>query len=67
MACRAVGRSAGRLPAEARRWPRWVSACGPASCLGLAFFVEPVIWGVGLVSLAAGLAWHEARARLRDA
>ncbi len=54
-----------RLPAEARRWPRWVSIAGITSCLGLAFFVEPAIWGVGLALVAAGLAWHEVRTRLR--
>lgn len=53
-----------RLPAEARRWPRWVSGAGLASCLALAFFVEPAIWGVGLALIAAGLAWHAARERL---
>jgi len=53
-----------RLPADSRRWPRWVSVCGLASCLGLAFFVEPAIWGVGLALVAAGLAWHALRTRL---
>jgi APA family basic amino acid/polyamine antiporter len=53
-----------RLPAEARRWPRWVSVAGLTSCLALAFFVEPAIWGVGLALLATGLVWHTARRRL---
>ncbi len=54
-----------RLPAEARLWPRWVSAFGLASCLTLAFFVAPAIWGVGLALIAAGLAWHEVATRMR--
>ncbi len=54
-----------RLPDETRRFPRWVSVAGLISCLTLAFFVEPWIWGVGVALLAAGLAWHEVRTRLR--
>ncbi len=47
-----------RLAPEHRLFPRWVSWLGLASCLGLAFWVEPVIWCVGLVLLVVGLAWH---------
>lgn len=47
-----------RLPPEHRRFPRLVSWLGLASCLGLAFFVEPSIWAVGLGLIAAGLVWH---------
>ncbi|HLL25210.1 MAG TPA: APC family permease, partial [Kofleriaceae bacterium] len=47
-----------RLPAEHRRFPRAVPALGLASCLGLAFWVDPVIWLVGLGVIAGGLAWH---------
>lgn len=47
-----------RLPAEHRRFPRWVAGLGLASCLGLAFWVEPRIWLAGLGLIAAGLGWH---------
>lgn len=45
-----------RLGQEERRYPRWVAAAGLVSCLGLAFWVEPEIWGLGLGVLAFGLA-----------
>ena len=44
-----------RLDADQRRWPRWIPALGLASCLGLAFWVEPAVWGVGLGVLVLGL------------
>jgi APA family basic amino acid/polyamine antiporter len=47
-----------RLPAPDRRYPRAVAAAGLISCLGLAFWVEPAIWLVGLGLIAAGLIWH---------
>lgn len=46
-----------KLPAEHRRYSRWVPALGLASCLGLAFWVDPTIWLVGLALIAAGLGW----------
>jgi APA family basic amino acid/polyamine antiporter len=49
-----------RLPAEHRRYPRPVAAVGLVTCLGLAFWVEPRIWLVGLGLVAAGLVWHRA-------
>ena len=52
-----------RLPREHRRLPRAIAALGLASCLGLAFWVEPTIWLVGLGVIAAGLVWHLAIAR----
>ncbi len=45
-----------RLPAEARLFPRWISAAGLAGCLGLAFWVEPRVWVSGLGLLGAGIA-----------
>ena len=51
--------SALRLPAEARRYPRWIPALGLISCLLLAFWVEPRIWMAGLGLLALGLIWHK--------
>jgi basic amino acid/polyamine antiporter, APA family len=47
-----------RLPDEHRRYPRVVPALGLASCLGLAFWVEPAIWAAGLGIIAIGLAWR---------
>ena len=47
-----------RLPPEQRLYPRWVAWCGLAGCLGLAFFVTPAIWLVGLALLALGAVWH---------
>jgi len=46
-----------KLPPEHRRYPRWIPALGLASCLGLAFWVDAVIWLVGLGLIAAGLVW----------
>jgi len=47
-----------RLPPERRRFPRAIPFLGLFSCLGLAFWVEPAIWAVGLGLIAAGLGWH---------
>jgi basic amino acid/polyamine antiporter, APA family len=44
-----------RLPAGARRYPRWVAVLGLAGCLLLAFQVEVVYWGVGMALLVGGL------------
>lgn len=49
-----------RLAPEDRRFPRAVSVLGLASCLGLAFWVDPRAWGAGLGLLALGLAWRGA-------
>src|SRR5690606_23293985 len=43
------------LPAEARRFPRWVSVAGLVACFGLAFFVHWSIWLTGLGLIALGL------------
>ena len=47
-----------RLPAEQRRFPRVIPALGLICCLDLAFWVEPMIWGIGLGLIAVGLAWR---------
>jgi APA family basic amino acid/polyamine antiporter len=47
-----------RLPAEHRRFPRWIAAAGLAGCLGLAFWVEWRIWAVGLLVIGAGFVWR---------
>jgi APA family basic amino acid/polyamine antiporter len=46
-----------KLPPEHRRYSRWIPALGLVSCLGLAFWVDPLIWVVGLGLIAAGLLW----------
>lgn len=46
-----------RLPPEHRRFPRAVPALGLLCCLGLAFWVEPQIWAIGLGLIAVGLLW----------
>jgi basic amino acid/polyamine antiporter, APA family len=46
-----------KLPPQHRRYGRWIPALGLASCLGLAFWVDPAIWLVGLALIAAGLVW----------
>jgi APA family basic amino acid/polyamine antiporter len=47
-----------RLPPEARLYPQWIPAAGLVCCLGLSFWVEPVIWAAGLGLIAVGLVWH---------
>ena len=44
-----------QLPAADRRYPRWVSAAGLVSCVGLAFFVPWPVWLAGLGLIAVGL------------
>lgn len=52
-----------RLSPEERLYPTWLGWAGLASCLFLAFWVEPVIWQVGLGLIAGGLVWHFLRQR----
>jgi basic amino acid/polyamine antiporter, APA family len=54
-----------RLPAEARRFPRWVAVLGLVSCLGLAVWIDPRVLVAGGGVIAAGLAWHLAAGRLK--
>ena len=44
-------------------WPAWV---GLASCLFLAFWVQPYIWANGLALLGLGLLWQRAAIRLKE-
>lgn len=53
------------VPDEGRLFPKWVSVAGLVACAGLAFFVEPLYWGVGLAILAVGLVWHAIARRVR--
>jgi APA family basic amino acid/polyamine antiporter len=46
------------LPAEHRRFPRWVAVVGLASCLFLAFWVDWQVWAIGSGIIGAGLIWH---------
>lgn len=46
-----------RLPREQRLFPLVVPIVGLASCLFLAFWVDPTIWLIGLGLIAIGLAW----------
>ncbi|MFN0199520.1 MAG: APC family permease [Planctomycetaceae bacterium] len=48
-----------RLKEEERLYPRLIPWLGLASCLFLAFWVEPLIWMIGLGLIAVGLVWHE--------
>ena len=43
-------------------WPAWI---GLTSCLFLAFWVEPIVWGNGLALIAVGLLWQRAAMRLK--
>lgn len=52
-----------RLTPEQRRFPRWVAVAGLAACLFLAFWVEPIVWLIGLGLLAVGFV---ARALVRS-
>lgn len=53
-----------RLPADERLFPRWIPAAGLTGCLGLAFWVDPGIWLVGLALLASGIAGHLVHRRM---
>jgi basic amino acid/polyamine antiporter, APA family len=46
------------LPADQRRYPRWLAIVGLAACLFLAFWVDWQIWALGLGLILAGLGWH---------
>src|SRR5919199_333107 len=50
-----------KLPLSERLYPQWLAWLGLASCLFLAFWVEPSIWQVGLGLIVAGLIWHAIR------
>ncbi len=46
-----------RLAKEQRLYPRIFSVLGLIGCSFLAFWVEPIIWGVGLGMIALGTIW----------
>ncbi|MEX2559616.1 MAG: APC family permease [Pirellulales bacterium] len=53
-----------RLSDNERLYPRPIPWLGLFSCLFLAFWVEPLIWTIGLGLIAGGLVWHGAARRL---
>jgi len=53
-----------RLPPEHRLYPRPLAWLGLVGCLGLAFWVQPHIWAVGLGLIAAGLLWQRIARRV---
>lgn len=50
--------SAIQMTDQERLYPRYIPWCGLLSCLFLAFWVEPKIWGIGLALTAVGLLLH---------
>lgn len=58
--------SALMMPKEFHLYPRLIPIMGLTGCLFLAFWIEPMIWGLGLALLAAGLLWHTIALRLRS-
>ena len=54
------------IPDGGRFFPKWVSVLGLVSCASLAFFVEPIYWGVGLGVIALGLIWFRIAQRTRS-
>jgi APA family basic amino acid/polyamine antiporter len=50
-----------KLDDRQRRYPRLVALLGLASCLFLAFWVQPQVWLAGVVLIAVGLMWHHWR------
>jgi len=47
-----------RLRPEDRLYPRALAWGGLASCLFLAFWVDPAVWLAGIGIVGVGLAWH---------
>lgn len=50
--------SALQLAPSDRLYPPVIAWGGLLGCLGLAVWVEPIIWGTGLGLIALGLVWH---------
>lgn len=53
-----------RLPPSERLYPQWIALLGLVFCVFLAFWVESIIWQVGLGLIVAGLIWHTIRQRV---
>ena len=56
--------AATRLKKEERLYPAFIPWVGLTSCLFVAFWVEPKIWGIGLAVIAVGLLWHSVATKL---
>ncbi len=54
------------LPSHERLYPKWLSIFGLLACIFLAFWVEPLIWKLGLALIVAGLVWHALANKLVD-
>jgi APA family basic amino acid/polyamine antiporter len=54
------------IPDAGRLFPKWVPVAGLVCCASLAFFVEPLFWGVGLGLIVLGLVWHTVARRRRE-
>jgi basic amino acid/polyamine antiporter, APA family len=53
-----------QLSDQDRLYPRWIAWAGLIACLFLAFWVETVIWVVGIGLIVLGLLWHFIARRL---
>jgi basic amino acid/polyamine antiporter, APA family len=49
-----------------RLYPRWIAWAGLVACLFLAFWVETIIWVVGIGLIIVGLLWHFVALRLSN-
>jgi APA family basic amino acid/polyamine antiporter len=47
-----------KLPKENRLYPRAFSYAGLGGCLFLCWWVEPIVWMIGLKLIVLGLLWH---------
>lgn len=47
-----------KLPKENRLYPRFFSCAGLGGCLFLCWWVEPIVWMIGLKLIVLGLLWH---------
>lgn len=54
------------IPASGRLFPKWVAVAGLVACASLAFFVEPLVWGMGLGLIVFGLVWYRVARRRRS-
>ncbi|MDJ0616647.1 MAG: APC family permease [Calothrix sp. MO_192.B10] len=50
-----------QLAPSARLYPIWITWLGLGSCLFLAFWVDSLVWQIGLGLIVVGLIWHKIR------
>ncbi|TWU24381.1 putative amino acid permease YhdG [Novipirellula galeiformis] len=55
--------AATRLSSDERLYPRFIPWIGLVACVFLAFWVEPLIWMIGLALIAIGLVWQQMSSR----